>query len=321
MGGVRRTMVPTPLAGLAESEKRLWADSRGLFPIAHLVAVYWRKALALLCLICLLPSWAVALERQKFPPGSPEEAVESILYGDYMILDRDAPDRVDPKLGGKKHFPLDGLAFRPNDRYPWNACTVSAYIRNYRIVGVTPALVEGIPERRIDPDRAFVTVQMEVVGLWLWEEGHRTRSLQRCGWLGLKIHDGQAGKDDYYFDQLDDPESFITQVKSFGTLVGEARYTSKTNEYLRVPKHRRQWEFGIGMYRDHQGIWRPEFPYFPPHTSLHEAIKALERNIRDHQETLNGCHDYLADSWCARNIGKPDPALEWIKPLLELNKN
>lgn len=284
----------------------------------------WINALVLTCLVCIFPACANALERQKFPPGSPAEAVDSLLYGDFLIDDRDDQDRYSPKFGGIEHYPLDGLATMSDDRLPWRSCTVHAYISDYRISGTTPALLEGIRARKIDPNRAFVTVQMKVLGLWLWEEGHRTRPLQQCGWLGLKIHDDLTGKDDFYFDQLDDTEAFITQVKSFGSPIDvtEEESPKQAAKYLRIPKHRQHWEFGIAMYRDFKGVWRPEMPYFPPHTSLRENIKRIEKRILWHKKTLKTCtRNYLAESWCARNVGKPDPELEWIKPLLELNKD
>lgn len=234
-----------------------------------------------LALVAMPPAYG--FERQHFPEGSPQQAVEAILYGDFMSSYRDSPEQRE--WGGTKYYPHEyGNRMSPEARAPWVNCSVAAFIRDYRVVGVVPERMIGVKEPIIDPARVFVVVQMHVLGFDWSEEYHRSHQERWCGWRGLMIQNARTGRKEYVFDRSDDADGFVSELMELGELVTK---TDAGIGFYRVPSHRQLWEFGIEMYKERgDDVWRPERPYTPPHTSVVLEEKWVAGRLKEDQEGL-----------------------------------
>ncbi len=230
--------------------------------------------------VCLLAfaGQAQAFERQKFPKGSPQEAVEALLYGDFMTDYRDDPAHY----GYGSYLFIPKVADNPDltlERTDWEYPCIRTYIDWYRVLDVEyPAPSSEIGQAG---ERAVVRVAVKVRGLHILH----TDSPYPVGayaWPDLVITGDATGAREKAQLEFSDQETFYAAVKKLGTIVGD------NPPSIRIPDNRRNWEFRVYMVFDEKDKrWRAVKPYFPTVSSLQRAIDTHSHLYEQNNKTIS----------------------------------
>ncbi len=233
--------------------------------------------------VCLLAfaGQAQAFERQKFPKGSPQEAVEALLYGDFMTDYRDDPAHY----GYGSYLFIPKVADNPDmtlERAEWEYPDVRAYIDWYRVLDVEDLGPSN--ETGQAGERAAVSVAVKVRGLRMLRK-HYPYPVGTYFWPGLVITDAATGAKEKVELKFSDQESFYAAVKNLGTLVSEDPLA------IRVPDDNRNWEFRVYMVFDEKDQrWRAVKPYFP-------IVSSLQHEIDVEKKIMLECKQNIT-KWC-----------------------
>ncbi len=262
--------------------------------------------------VCLLAfaGQAQAFERQKFPKGSPQEAVEVLLYGDFMTDHRDDP----------AHYGYGSYLFKPKvaeasdltpERIEWEFPLVWTYIDWYRVLDVEYIAVQAeSPQRN---NLAAVRVAVKVRGVRI-KNGLEEGRIGAYVWPDLVITDATTNTREKVSLEFNDLDSFRAAVKSLGTIVSDNPPT------IRIPDDRRNWEFRVYTAFDEKDQrWRAVKPYFPTVSSLQRAIDAEKKLMLFWKNSISdSCKPGPMTEGQKRSCAKQAATVDYIKSTISI---
>ena len=133
----------------------------------------------------------------------------------------------------------DGKVHEREDVPAFGRCAQQMIVKSAKVTKVeqAPDPLSPVNAPRGLKNEVLVTVQAEVLALRLRQEQAIPEN-ERCSWLGLRVKNTQTGKNEAYFDHVDNDRALLQMMKQFGTVQGN---------YVIVDPHRRQWEYAVAM--------------------------------------------------------------------------
>lgn len=185
---------------------------------------------------------------QTNPPNDPKAIVSAMLARDlknlgrytgwneveYTPLFESFPPYIVTRTKGE-----DGKVHEREDVPAFGRCAQQMIVKSAKVTKVeqAPDPLSPVTAPRGLKNEVLVTVQAEVLALRLRQEQAIPES-ERCSWLGLRVKNTQTGKNEAYFDHVDNDRALLQMMKQFGTVQGN---------YVIVDPHRRQWEYAVAM--------------------------------------------------------------------------
>lgn len=225
-------------------------------------------------LVFFTASASYAFTRQKFPAGSPEEAVEKLMYGDYSALFRE--DNIHYKIGSYNHIPKGAIGgVDTPDGAAWYSPVFKALIDSYKIEAITMTETETYRIESNHTKRATVEVQLYMIGLQFVNIDDASQINDLYAWTNLTITNTLNGSTSKANLIYTDYSSFIDSLRKLGDSIPEDM------NYVRIPLNRRLWKFEVNLEFDNtHKVWRVIRPLLPLHCSLNVVIKEYQKMIQ-----------------------------------------
>ena len=153
---------------------------------------------------------------------------------EYLPLGESFPPYIVTKVKGS-----DGKEHESEEVPTLGRCAQRMVVKNAKVSRVenAPDPTSPVNESKGLRNEMLVIVQAEVLALRLDHQDAIPEN-ERCSWLGLRVKNTQTGKNEVYFDNVDNDRALLKMMKQFGKANGE---------YVVVDPHRRQWEYAVSM--------------------------------------------------------------------------
>ncbi len=185
---------------------------------------------------------------QTNPPNDPKAIVSAMLARDLKNLGRHTGWNEVEYTPLFESFPPyivtrtkgdDGKVHEREGVLAFGRCAQQMTVKSAKVTKVeqAPDHLSPVTAPRGLKNEVLVTVQAEVLALQLDRQDTIPEN-ERCSWLGLRVKNTQTGKNEAYFDHVDNDRALLQMMKQFGTIQGN---------YVIVDPHRRQWEYAVAM--------------------------------------------------------------------------